>query len=1272
MLTMQPLSPGMASPTSSACFLGFDSETQAAVTIPAVSRPNHLSLIGATGSGKSVLAGSLCVQDAMLFKRGVFYMAPDWKTIAGIISRLDETDLARVVLLDPGDATHALKLNLLHCTDIRNDLEVSRSHNRMMGVCQRLWGVGSVLGLDSWGAQLENILSSCFYTLIFNGMTLSELPYLLRGERGADDDAFRRRAVANIPPSWHWVSWFWEHDFAAWGVRNQVLDSRSTLNKILRFLTNPRFETVVSQSPTIDFVPLIAQKRIILVPLIKDEIGEEGVKLLGTMIVSRLLDASLQRLDTRGAGGGERESSQDLFCAFIDEFALFASPTFKEMLERVRAAKISVTVMQQDLGQLTDFRLQEAVDQTGNKVTFLLTPRDAAHYAPLYAKEPQPEMADTPIPALTRRPVEKLTQTVHRNPIIADITNIFLTRLVFFSQQLEDDKLYENKGYKATRFDLKQGRFLLDQLLTDVATHRLVPGSVACSRRIAEIVLVLRGFIGFASTARYVAKMRPRYQFIEQKVRVPTGLRSDRLEGTGIYDMKTHWLSAGEEEIKEIPLDTKARVLVTQDLERLLGQEDRKLSLSLPQAKRLGLAGGVVAQTASSLWQEEEARLRSGAGAKIAKLQAELQRPLPPVPLKKVKIYRVPQVDTKGLLPAPREKYGWDWDTKYALIKLIDEFHYFQVDAVVMQCLAEYNQARFARGYVVGLDPVLGSTDETSIPGKRTDASLQQEIARLKVEVAPFDAEITRLETKKTSRLTFLDALCQEAVFAVFGVRTGIYADKNPDDVIEAEIGKIQKARAKLLDRLERCTDELKYRATVREYFAHYNESQLVMGKLLRCAAEGEPDPPLDGKSPQAVRNTIHELTWILQNRRYFAWYTYDDLLRFVQRHKEIGENEAVLQLLAPYRHTTFTRGFLAIKDDARTNFHLDCDLDMLTKEIKHKALWEDSGGYLYKKDLNNLRWERTKLVDLQTSERRRFYKQPLPESEIVRGYLLIQARNASNGKYQGVDFYPSIAGVHPDQAAETVWQIAEALRKQGIEEQIATVKRELSENIRQVAVQFNQNTHAKMRGTEVSVWLPQVEYAHALALLCSELNIAPEAVERMRAFALALEQLCQLLTVEENLAPLMEYSGFERGATGHKPSEADMVGAMVRELTSLEPLTAWCRIQEPSAPKGERIKKHKIEIPLPPPGLTGEALEERIQRIRIQSRQEFYTPRLQAAREIQARHTRLRSPDPGPDRGGQRRREEPGNPQRPETPDRLPGRGQGLAEDEPPKRHGV
>jgi hypothetical protein len=119
--------------------------------------------------------------------------------------------------------------------------------------------------------------------------------------------------------------------------------------------------------------------KILIVNLAKGKIGEGPASLLGSLLVSHLSLAALERADRPL---GERRD----FYLYLDEFHIFATLTLATMLSELRKYRLCLILAHQYLGQLEP-EIRDAV--FGNVGTFIAF-RVGALDAPTVARELSP------------------------------------------------------------------------------------------------------------------------------------------------------------------------------------------------------------------------------------------------------------------------------------------------------------------------------------------------------------------------------------------------------------------------------------------------------------------------------------------------------------------------------------------------------------------------------------------------------------------------------------------------------------------------------------------------------------------------------------------------------------------------------------------------------------------------------------------------------------------------------------------------------------------
>jgi DNA helicase HerA-like ATPase len=84
-------------------------------TIPPETRRKHLAIFGATGAGKSALAGNMIAWDISA-GAGVSVVDPHGQLVEDLLDKhIPRSRKNDVILFDPKNRAHVLGLNVLHC-----------------------------------------------------------------------------------------------------------------------------------------------------------------------------------------------------------------------------------------------------------------------------------------------------------------------------------------------------------------------------------------------------------------------------------------------------------------------------------------------------------------------------------------------------------------------------------------------------------------------------------------------------------------------------------------------------------------------------------------------------------------------------------------------------------------------------------------------------------------------------------------------------------------------------------------------------------------------------------------------------------------------------------------------------------------------------------------------------------------------------------------------------------------------------------------------------
>jgi hypothetical protein len=333
----------------------------------------HTHVIGPTGTGKSTLLVGLIAAD-MAAGRGVVVLDPKGDLVTDVLDRVPPSRTGDVIVLDPADDERPVGLNLLAAAADSREL-----------VADQVVGIFHSLYAAYWGPRTDDILRAALLTLVgVPGMTLAEVPLLL------SDAVFRARLVGRVNdpialgPFWGWFEGLSD------GERAQAIGP--VMNKLRAFLLRRRLRNVLGQaSPALDFDRVLAERRILLVPLSKGLLGDESAALIGSLVVARLWQAVQGRAVVPAA---ERAAT----FAYLDEFQDFLRlPTdVADVLAQARGLGLGLSLSHQHLGQLPPALRAAVLANCRSRVVFQASASDAG----VLAREMAPYVTATDLQGL--------------------------------------------------------------------------------------------------------------------------------------------------------------------------------------------------------------------------------------------------------------------------------------------------------------------------------------------------------------------------------------------------------------------------------------------------------------------------------------------------------------------------------------------------------------------------------------------------------------------------------------------------------------------------------------------------------------------------------------------------------------------------------------------------------------------------------------------------------------------------------------------------------
>ncbi len=338
--------------------------------VKAKDRTRHIYVIGKTGMGKSTLLENMAVQDIQNGE-GMAFIDPHGKTADLLMEYVPQERIKDVIYIAPFDVDFPISFNVLESVDRdKRHLVVSG----LMSTFKKIWE-------DAWSARMEYILTNTLLGLLeYPGATL------LGVNRMLSDKAYRTDVVSHIQdPS---VKAFWTKEFANYTERQAAEAVPAIQNKVGQFTANPLIRNMIGQSKSsFDFREAMDQRKILIINLSKGKIGDENMKLLGGLLVTKLYLAAMSRADVPD----RVLKTLPNFYLFVDEFQNFANASFADILSEARKYKLNLTIAHQYVEQMEETVSAAVFGNVGTMIAFRVGATDAEmlekEFAPTFTME---------------------------------------------------------------------------------------------------------------------------------------------------------------------------------------------------------------------------------------------------------------------------------------------------------------------------------------------------------------------------------------------------------------------------------------------------------------------------------------------------------------------------------------------------------------------------------------------------------------------------------------------------------------------------------------------------------------------------------------------------------------------------------------------------------------------------------------------------------------------------------------------------------------------
>ena len=326
-----------------------------------IDRRRHLYIIGKSGVGKSKMLELFMRQD-ITYGHGICLIDPHGDEINAILDYIPEERIKDVCIIDPTDLDYPASFNPLANVDPLFKFQLTQG---LIEVFQKQFGA-------NWTPRLEHVFRfTCLALLDYPHATMRGMISMLT------DRNYRQKVVEYITDDM--VKRFFAIEFADWSEKFDTDAIIPLVNKLGQFLSDPLLRNIFGQKQNkIDISELMNQEKIILINLSKGRLGEENSSFLGSMFLTKIKQAGMERA---AIPEGERKD----FYLYVDEFQNVVTQTFENILSEARKYALNLTIAHQYVGQILPKVHQAVLGNCGSVITFRIGGEDAVKMKPEFA-----------------------------------------------------------------------------------------------------------------------------------------------------------------------------------------------------------------------------------------------------------------------------------------------------------------------------------------------------------------------------------------------------------------------------------------------------------------------------------------------------------------------------------------------------------------------------------------------------------------------------------------------------------------------------------------------------------------------------------------------------------------------------------------------------------------------------------------------------------------------------------------------------------------------
>ncbi|MFZ1627149.1 MAG: DUF87 domain-containing protein [Candidatus Moraniibacteriota bacterium] len=345
--------------------------TKTEIRITDNDRRRHMYVIGQTGVGKSNYLQEMAKKDAQSGK-GFCFIDPHGDAIEDILTAIPKERAEDVIVFDPADIARPIGINMLEY-DPNHPEQKTFVINEMIGIFDQLYDMKA-----TGGPMFEQYMRNAMLLIMEHpesGSTLMEIPKVLA------DEEFRRYKLSHCTNPI--VRDFWLKEAEKAGGEAALANMVPYItSKLTTFISNDMMRPIIAQQKSaLNFRELMDQGKIVLINLSKGKIGEINARLLGMVVVGKILMAALSRVD-------QPEAERRDFYLYLDEFQNVTTTSIAQILSEARKYKLVLILAHQFIGQLKEEISKAVFGNVGSLVSFRVGPEDAEflekQFAPVF------------------------------------------------------------------------------------------------------------------------------------------------------------------------------------------------------------------------------------------------------------------------------------------------------------------------------------------------------------------------------------------------------------------------------------------------------------------------------------------------------------------------------------------------------------------------------------------------------------------------------------------------------------------------------------------------------------------------------------------------------------------------------------------------------------------------------------------------------------------------------------------------------------------------